>query len=100
MRRYKQRIALKMLGVGPPPPQGDRLDRDRTPRHLSGDDVDAFFTASDGRDDPLWGQIDLLLEDLKRYFPVQVYGIRKNLKWLRHQAFKYGLDWGKNKKDY
>lgn len=106
MKGVKKRIALKMLGVSPPPPDDDRLPsrdpnvvRNINPRPLTDEDIEGWMEAADSRPDPLWHQMDVLLEDLKRYYPVKVHAVRSDIRWLRHQAFKYGLDWGVNKKE-
>ena len=55
----------------------------------------SFLEAARRRDDPLWKQIDGLLDELKMQYPFRTAKLRKELKWLRKQADKKGLPWGR-----
>lgn len=67
-----------------------------SPRTLREDDFDDFLAAADNRDDPLWNLIDgYLMGDLAKRWPVRSYKLRKEIKWLRKEAAKDGVEWGK-----
>lgn len=70
-------------------------ERGGAARTLTGDDIDDFMGIP--MDDPLWNLIDgYLMGDLARRWPVRSYKLRKELKWLRKEAAKDGLEWGKS----
>lgn len=64
-------------------------------RRLNSDDVDSFMEAADRRESPLWEEMDGFLRELATRWPMRSGRLRKELRWLRKQAYKQNLHWGK-----
>lgn len=64
---------------------------------LSDKEIRQFLEDAQSRDDSqaLWSQIDDLLNSLQLMFPLRVSKMRRELKWLRKQAYKNNLTWGR-----
>lgn len=72
-----------------------RLYKRRPPRELTDEDVQEMLASAAARHrNEAWRQIETFLDDLTEYFPGRVGRIRKDLRWLKRQAIKRGLDWG------
>lgn len=68
------------------------------PRPLDGDDVAAFHAAADNRDNPLFEEMNALLASMTIRYPIRAARMQKEIKWLRKEANKRGLSWGKSYK--
>lgn len=65
-------------------------------RPLVDSDIDSFLQAADEREDPLWENIDLYLSyELRRRWPIRAYKLKKEIAWLRNEASKDDLEWGR-----
>lgn len=64
-------------------------------RTLSEDDIDDFGYAADHREDPLWAEFTAILSELEKKRPIRVAKLRQDIRWMRRQAKKKGLRWGK-----
>lgn len=64
-------------------------------RTLSPDDVADFEYQADHREDSLWEEIEALLSELERGRPIRTAKMRQDIRWLRRQAKKRNLRWGK-----
>ena len=65
-------------------------------RQLSSSDVDDFMAASDARPyEMLFESIEALLDELALLHPIQVARLRLGLRWLRTEAARRDLPWGK-----
>lgn len=99
----KKKLGMRLLGIDrdvlmpDPPDYTQRAPRNVTtmPRHLTDEDVNAWHEAAEMRENPIWKEIDLFLNDLKSTRPIKAAQIRNDIKWLRRKAFDCDLDWGK-----
>lgn len=80
------------------------LEHDRTrPKGvklpLTDREIQQFLEEAQKRDEHeiLWQQIDQLLDELRLLYPMRVPKIKSELKWLRKQAHKKGLTWGRRR---
>lgn len=92
IRSMATRAAEAYLREDQPPPT-----RIRERRRLGDDDVNQFMEAAAKRDDPIWTEINALLDQLETNQPFRVQALRRELRWLRHQAHRRGLPWGREK---
>lgn len=92
MRALEAKAVSYITRENPPPPDNVRKIRQRPP---SEGDVDGWLDAADHREAELWLSIDALLRDLHALNPARVARIRKDVKWLRKEAAKKGLPWGR-----
>lgn len=62
---------------------------------LSDREIKEFLDAARDRDDQVWFEIETLLKSLSPLYPLRTVRLRRELKWLRKQASKKGLSWGR-----
>lgn len=77
------------------PPPDTSLPRRRERRHLSEADTTDLLDIASHREDPLWNDIEVLLASLSQRYPLRVSRIKRELKWLRKQAWHAKLTWGR-----
>lgn len=69
-----------------------------SPERLTSEQTEVFLGSADQRGVELFHEIDLLLEELTHHgYRAKAYTIRRDLEWLRDQAFKKDYYWGRPK---
>lgn len=72
--------------------RGPRMSND--PMMLNEEIITEWFKASDERSDPFIEQMEAVLDELKIMYPLRVWSMRRDMRWLRKEAGKRGLRWG------
>jgi hypothetical protein len=67
----------------------------RTMHSLTEDETDDLMYQASHREDPLWVEMDALMDQLFNQYPFRVRRLRKELKWLRKEARRRNLRWGR-----
>ena len=63
-------------------------------RVLTDDDRAEFLDAATRREDPLWREIDAFLTELGERHLLRATKIRRDIRWMRKQAYRHGKTWG------
>lgn len=84
----------------PPPTNVSTLSamRKGEKRGLSTEDVEGFHRSAESREPTIFLEMDALLRELMPRNPIKAARIRREIKWLRQQAYKNGLWWGVKKR--
>ena len=63
--------------------------------------VDSWLTVADVREnDGVWVEVESLLNELQNNNPMRARMARQAIRWLRHEALRYELKWGKDMNSY
>lgn len=62
---------------------------------LTDKEIEEFLDAATHREAELWQQIDSLLDELTRFYPLRAARLKRELKWLRKMAHKRDRPWGR-----
>lgn len=93
---WKDRVrTIVNAALEPDQAQSHSVTRLADKRRLSGDDVGGFLEAASHRDNPLFEEMDSLLRELSVKYPFRAAKMRAEIRWMRGQAYKAGLPWGK-----
>ena len=67
-----------------------------SPTGLSAYDLaDEFLSAGEEREIQVFDDMETMFNHLEPLFPLRVARMRHEIRWLRHQAYFYGMLWGK-----
>ena len=69
------------------------------PRVLDVEIIDSWYTASNQRDPEWWSEMQhLLTKELRGIDPIRCWRLNRDLKWLRHEAWKRNYPWGRERR--
>lgn len=77
-----------------PPPPDNVSHLPYKKRRLNQDDIDGFHSAAEDR---IWNEIEQVLRRASRESPLRARQVRHEIKWLRRQAWKQGVSWGRRR---